>query len=75
MCYSNHENLCLVGKAYGATHSNGNNAFVAKVRWSRTLRPKPKVSAVPPRAEPIAVPDWTRIGDADSGLSVGVPFD
>ena len=55
--------------------SNGNNAFVAKVRWSRTLRPKPKAPAVPPRAEPIALPDWTRIGDAGSGLSVGVPFD
>ena len=55
--------------------SNGNNAFVAKTRWSRTLRPKPKVPAVPLPARPAALPDWTRIGDADSGLSVGVPFD
>ena len=55
--------------------SNGNNAFVAKTRWSRTLRPKPKAPAVPPPAKPAALPDWTRIGDADSGLSVGVPFD
>ncbi len=55
--------------------SNGNNAFVAKVRWSRTLRPQPKASAVPPRAEPVALPHWAGIGEADPGSSWGVPFD
>ena len=54
--------------------SNGNNAFVAKVRWSRTLRPKPKAPAMPPRAEPVALPDWARIGDTDPGPPLGVPF-
>ena len=52
--------------------SNGNNAFVAKVRWSRTLRPKPEAPAVPPRAEPAALPDWTRIGDTGPGQLWGV---
>ncbi len=52
--------------------SNGNNAFVAKVRWSRTLRPKPKAPAVPPRAQPAALPDWTRIGDTGPGPLLGM---
>ncbi len=48
--------------------SNANNAFVAKVRWSRTLRPKPRGGATPARAERAPAPDWLRIGDA------GQPF-
>ena len=54
--------------------SNGNNAFVPKTRWSRMLQPRPKVPAMPPRAEPIALPDWTRIGGTDPGPPLGVPF-
>ncbi len=44
--------------------SNGKNAFVAKVRWSRTLRPKPQGAATPARAERTPAPDWLRIGGA-----------
>jgi len=44
--------------------SNANNAFVAKVRWSRTLRPKPQAAATPARAERTPAPDWLRIDDA-----------
>ena len=54
--------------------SNGNNAFVPKTRWSRTLRPKPKVPAAPLSAKPAALPAWTRIGDTDPGPPLGVPF-
>ena len=53
--------------------SNGNNAFVAKVRWSRTLRPKPKAPAAPPHAEPSVLPDWAWINGADPGPSWAVP--
>ena len=54
--------------------SNGNNAFVPKTRWSRMLQPRPKVPAMPLRAEPVALPDWTRIGDTDPGPPLGIPF-
>jgi len=54
--------------------SNGNNAFVAKVRWSRTLRPKPKAPATLPHAEPAALPDWARIGDAGPGPCWSAPL-
>ncbi len=43
--------------------SNANNAFVAKVRWSRTLRPKPRRDTTPPRLERTPAPDWPQIGD------------
>jgi len=54
--------------------SNGNNAFVAKVRWSRTLRPKPKAPAMLPRVEPAALPDWARIGGTDPWPSWSAPL-
>ena len=54
--------------------SNGNNAFVPKVRWSRTLRPKPRAPAVLPRTEPAALPDWAQIGDAQPRTGLRAPF-
>lgn len=53
--------------------SNGNNAFVAKVRWSRTLRPKPPARASPPPAERAPAPDWIRLDDAEPRSRLGIP--
>jgi len=44
------------------------------VRWSRTLRPKPKVPAAPPGVEAAVLPDWARIGDTGPGPSWNAPL-
>lgn len=54
--------------------SNRNNAFVAKLRWSRTLRPKPKAPVASPRAEPALVPDWMQVGDTRLVPPLAVPI-
>jgi len=53
--------------------SNANNAFVAKVRWSRTLRPKPPARASLPPAKPAPAPDWIRLDDAEPTSPFGIP--
>jgi len=59
---------------HGARRRRSNNNAGDKVRWSRTLRPKPKAPAAPPRATPAALPDWARIGDTDPGPSWSAPL-
>jgi len=49
------------------------NAYAPKIRWSRTLRPKIKKPATAPRAEPAAVADWMRLGDADPLQLFAIP--
>lgn len=52
--------------------SNASNAFVAKVRWSRTLRPKPPAGASPSPTEPTPLPDWIALGDAGQRPPFGI---
>ncbi len=59
---------------HGARRRRSNSNAGDKVRWSRTLRPKPKAPAAPPRATPAALPDWARIGDTDPGPSWSAPL-
>jgi len=54
--------------------SNASNAFVAKIRWSRTLRPKPPARASLPQAERAPAPDWIRLDDAEPRSRFGIPF-
>ena len=51
--------------------SNANNAFVAKIRWSRTLRPKPPEYASPRAAKHPPALDSIRLG----GAAPKSPFD
>ncbi len=51
---------------HGGTRKRSNaNAQIGEIRWSRTLRPKLKAPVEPHHRQPVAVPDWMRMGDAD----------
>jgi len=61
------------GRGWHSARRPRSNAFVAKVRWSRTLRPKPPAHANQPRAERAPVPDWIRLGDVEPRSPFGIP--